>query len=168
MDELTRRVRADIDTHGWHVGLVPPDEQSPSWAFTIGLLEGFDHPELCVFGLELETAHRLLNAAGLRIRRGERWPADGPVRGLIEEHACVLRGVHPRWVPVFFGNAAWHYQRDDVPFLQLFWPDPTGRHPWDAGFDARWLALQPRLDEAHEERALDAGLRGALQSEGAL
>jgi Domain of unknown function (DUF4262) len=39
----------------------------------LGLHENFGHPEMIIFGLDFDTMHQLINAAGERIRQGERF-----------------------------------------------------------------------------------------------
>lgn len=169
MDEVRRRVQADIDRYGWHVGKIPGDDRAPSWAFTIGLFASFQQPELVVFGLDLETAHRLLNQAGLLVKRNRGGFEDGRLAsGILEDHSVAFRRIAPRWHPVFLGNVAWFYEEDDTPALQCFWPDPTGRHPWDEGFDDSLRPLQPLLFESSVEAALTPDLARALREEGAL
>ncbi len=168
MDEIRQRVRADIDTHGWHVVKVAGDETLPGWAYTIGLLTRFDHPELAVFGLDLDPMHRLLNHAGGLIGTGQRFEVAGSYEGLLEGTACGMRPVARVWVDVFFGNAAWHHQRPDVPVVQCLWPDRAGRLPWEEGFDASLHELQPRLYETALERALTPRWVDTLRAEGAL
>jgi len=51
------QVPADIETYGWHVIEVPEDDEGPGFAFTIGLFRRFEHPELIVFGLPMNTMH---------------------------------------------------------------------------------------------------------------
>ncbi len=168
MDEVRQRVRSDIERFGWHVGKIPGDDRAPPWTFTIGLRESFGHPELIVFGLDLETGHRLLNQIGLAIKQGTRFEDGVRSAGILENHDVGFRSVEPRWQPVFAGNVAWYYEDTDVPILQCFWPDPTGRLPWDAGFDDDLSPLQPRLYEAEAERALSRDFEALLREEGAL
>ena len=71
-DEIDLRVRADIERHGWHVVIVPPEGDSPGWAHTIGLFARYQHSELLVFGSpetfpEYSASLRRL-AAGLPVR----------------------------------------------------------------------------------------------------
>ena len=70
IDEI---VRKDVDRYGWHVAKIAGDDDVPPWAHTIGLCERFDHPELVVFGLDLDAMHELLNALGERIKAGQRF-----------------------------------------------------------------------------------------------
>jgi len=168
MDEVERRVREDIRRFGWHVVKVMGDEHGPGWAYTIGLLERFEHPELAVFGLDLDTMHELLNHAAALVGTGRRFEAGRDYGGVLEGLPCAIRTVDPRWTDVFFGNAAWHYERPDPPLLQCFWPDAAGRFPWQEGFDAGLGALQPRLFEPEVGSALSEAFAGVLRREGAL
>jgi len=171
LDETDLRVRADIERYGWHVALVPADDATPGavgWAFTIGLEQRLRHPELVVFGLEHELAHGLLNRAADAVRRGWRFEPGQRYDGLLEGYACAAREIDPRWYPVFLGNAQWHYQGDGFRALQLFWPDPAKRYPWEEGFADAWRSDQPLLFLADAGDALPAALRESLAREGAL
>jgi hypothetical protein len=166
--DVELRVRGDIARHGWHVALVPPEAGTPGWALTIGLLERFDHPELVVFGPDLSVLGPLLNHLGGRVRDGERL-GDGELRHqVLATHPVVFRAVAPKWIDVFLGNAAWHYRRRDFPALQVFWPDPAGRFPWDPAADPIWLQEQPLLFVEATHRALSERLVDVLRREGAL
>jgi hypothetical protein len=167
-DEIDLRVRADIERHGWHVVIVPPEKDSPGWAHTIGLCERYQHPELLVFGSEPRQLGVLLNALGERVRGGKRFAAGDDADGILAELPFAFRAVAPRWTAVFLGNAAWHYQRDDFAVLQGFWPDRDGRFPWDPGCEAEVAAEQPRLEHAELHLALSERLLAALRREGAL
>lgn len=171
LDETDRRVRSDIARYGWHVALVSADEATPDgvgWAFTIGLEETLRHPELVVFGLEPGLAHGLLNRAADAVRRGWRFEPGQRYDGLLEGYACAAREIDRRWHSVFLGNAQWHYQGDDFRALQLFWPDPAKRYPWEEGFAEAWRSDQPLLYLGAESDALPAALRESLEREGAL
>ncbi|HVP29538.1 MAG TPA: DUF4262 domain-containing protein [Myxococcota bacterium] len=171
LDETDLRVRADIERYGWHVAVVPPDEATPGavgWAFTIGLEQSLRHPELVVFGLEPGLAQGLLNRAADAVRRGWRFEIGQRYEGLLEGYPCAVREVDVRWHSVFLGNAQWHYRGDGFAALQLFWPDPAKRFPWEEGFSEAWRADQPLLFLSTDEQALPSGLRASLEREGAL
>jgi hypothetical protein len=167
-DEVEARVRYDIQQHGWHVVLVPPEGASPGWAHTIGLHERFAHPELLVFGSEPRQLAALLNALGERVRSGVRFAAGTRDDGVLQGLGFAFRSVAKRWLAVFLGNAAWHYRSEDFGVLQGFWPDPAGRFPWDAGCARDVASEQPLLEHAELHRALPGALLEALRREGAL
>lgn len=166
--EVDARVRHDIDAYGWHVVLVPPEDPAPGWGHTIGLFERFDHPELIVFGIDLEVLGPLLNHLGEAVSRGRRLEDGALEEGLIENRPLAFHAVAPKWKSAFLGNAAWHYRQDDVPVLQCFWPDPGGRFPWEEGCDPTWRNDQPLLHEADTQQALPEALIASLRREGAL
>jgi hypothetical protein len=167
-DDVEARVQHDIQHHGWHVVLIPPDGDAPGWAHTIGLWERFAHPELLVFGSEPRQLAALLNALGERVRGGQRFAAGAREDGVLQGLGFAFRAVAKRWIPVFLGNAAWHYRSEAFGVLQGFWPDPEDRFPWDAGCACDVAAEQPRLEHAELHRALPEPLLAALRREGAL
>jgi len=167
-DEGDQRVRADIERHGWHVVLVPPEADSPGWAHSIGLWERCRQPELLVFGSEPRQLGALVNALGERVRGGRRFEAGATESGVLTGLPFAFRAVAPRWTQVFLGNAAWHYRSASFAALQGFWPDRGGRFPWDADCAPEVAAEQPQLEYAELHRALPDRLLAALRREGAL
>lgn len=167
-DEVDQRVQADIERHGWHVVLVPPEADSPGWAHSIGLWERCRHPELLVFGSEPRQLGALVNALGERVRGGRRFEAGATESGVLAGLPFAFRAVAPRWTQVFLGNAAWHYRSASFAALQGFWPDRGGRFPWNADCAPEVAAEQPQLEHAELHRALPDRLLAALRREGAL
>ena len=168
MDDVERRVRSDVDTFGWHVAKIAGDESAPPWAFTIGLEEQFGHPEIAIFGMELDLLHRVLNHIGEQVKRGRRFEDGERAEGVLANHAPCFRLVLPRWHSPFLGNAGWFYGEKGFSALQCFWPDANGNLPWEPGFDPAWAGRQPLLFEEDEETALGRALAGVLRAEGAL
>jgi hypothetical protein len=166
-DEVDERVLADIARHGWHVVILPPEEDSPGWAHSIGLWERFSHPELIVFGSEPRRLGALVNALGERVRGGLRFE-PGARDDVLEGLPFAFRALAPRWTNVFLGNAAWHYRTEHFPALQGFWPDRGGRFPWDADCTPEVAAEQPLLERHELHLALPERLLAALRREGAL
>lgn len=167
-DAMLAKIRADIARVGWHVVLVPPDAQTAGWAHSIGLVERFGHPELVVFGADLERIGPLLNAVAARVAAGRRLEAGTQLSGVLRDLPLAVREVAPRWIQSFLGNAAWYAGRPDLPALQIFWPDPAGRFPWDPDCDPTWREDQPQLAHARVHEALSERWIEALRREEAL
>ena len=167
-DEVDQRVALDIERHGWHVVLVPPEADSPGWAHSIGLWQRYEHPELLVFGSEPRQLGALVNALGERVRGGRRFAEGAEEAGVLQGLPFAFRAVAKRWTNVFLGNAAWHYQSERFPALQGFWPDRNGRFPWDADCTPEVAAEQPQLAYAELHLALPERLLATLRREGAL
>jgi hypothetical protein len=139
------QMRSDIATYGWHVIQVAEDDEGPGFAYTIGLFERFAHPELIVFGLPLETMHRMLNGAGAAVRGDRVYRAGRDYDEILEGYQCTFRPVPRSRYKEYLGTACGHYGRDDFPALQLIWPDREQRYPWAAPDDA-WIRMaQPVL-----------------------
>jgi hypothetical protein len=167
-DEVAERVRRDIDETGWHLVMIPPEHGTPGWAHTLGLWERYQHPELLVFGPDLERIGPLANHIGALVRAGRRFEADADEPGILQDHPVAFRRIAPKWIPVFLGNAAWHYESEEVPALQVFWPDPGGCFPWQPASDPAWRDDQPQLYETDTLAALSETLIDVLRREGAL
>jgi hypothetical protein len=166
--DIDARVRSDIARFGWHLVMIPPTPEAAGWVHTIGLDERLAHPELIVFGNDFSVLCPLLNALGERIRAGARFDPDSELRGVIEGLPIAFRSVAPKWIEPFLGNAAWHYRREEIRALQVFWPDPSGSFPWQPACDASWRAEQPLLYERETHRALSERMLAALRADGAL
>lgn len=82
-----------IRVHGWV--LVQVTGGSTAWCYTIGLLENFDHPELVLFDVDVQTQHRAMKPlVDLVTRHGELPAARLAALGLRcgEVHADHLGG----------------------------------------------------------------------------
>ena len=121
-EEMAERIRRDY----WTVLGV---EGLPPFAYTIGLWsQGF--PELVVFGLELDEAARVLNAAGAAVRR------HGPLTETTEYQFGCYR-VQPFVLPnpgqvLLKANAFYGFDPpESVPAMQLVYADAHGTFPWE-------------------------------------
>lgn len=121
------KVREIIDRVGWMVQGVF-GEGEPPFAYTVGLTEK-QMPELYIFGLPPEVAARTLNdAAQQMLDRGEPFVDDEVVEKvltipLVARAASSLEDV----------GVARRFYGHDIDLVQLVWPDPEGRYPWDDG-----------------------------------
>lgn len=72
----------------------------------------------------------------------------------MHEYAGILRSpyriacreVHRDHYETYLGDASWLYEGDAFPVIQSFWPDKSGKMPWDDGCDPKVAMVQPRLD----------------------
>jgi hypothetical protein len=69
-DELLFSLHAAIEERGWIVQPVAGGEGNPPWAYSIGLSNRFDHPEMVMVGGELRASCLLLLAIGDQIAEG--------------------------------------------------------------------------------------------------
>lgn len=136
-----------IDDPGWGVIVVPPDDDGPGFAFSVGLFYTHQHPELIVTGLPDEVATEIINVAGDLIAEGQRFDDGTSTDQLIDGFACQLKAVADARRDEFLGYLTWFYQQLDhpVPALQVLWPDAEGVLPDQPGYDEAFRELQPEL-----------------------
>jgi hypothetical protein len=167
-----RWVAATVGEHGWAITGRHGDEAAPPWAYSVGMWVSHQVPELVLCGLPVENAAAIINAVGARIADGARiGPGDMLDEACLSEmlapfhrtesreaQGCVppegnrpaalaLRPVEPSWRTTdgLLGISNAFYGMVRPPYLQVVWPDRSGKFPWDQGFQPRLARLQPLL-----------------------
>ena len=135
----------DVVKYGWHVTGVFDTEDAPAWAYSIGLFHSFEHPEILIFGEEVELMMSMINIIGEQIRSGKRFEVDKKYAGFIEDYDCTFKVVRRVWYREYplFANS--YYGGHAYPLLQCFWPDFDGRFPWEENFSEELVFAQPLL-----------------------
>src|SRR5262249_7010696 len=113
MDASDRKLVSDVRTYGWHVVLVPEDEEGPGFGFSIGFYHTLKHPEVLMFGLELPVTHRIINNIGADIRSGTVFESGKEYPDILEGYRCAFRTVPTRWYREYLGSARWFYKGDN-------------------------------------------------------
>jgi hypothetical protein len=140
-----RKLLSDVEEFGWHVALIPEDDEGPAFAFTVGLYRTFGHPEVIVFGLGIQAMHGIVNVIGEEVRQGRRFSQGEAASGIIEGFDVRFRVVSAEHYAEYLGTASWYYKGTDYPSLQCVWPDRLGNFPWDSDFPESLRARQPLL-----------------------
>jgi len=154
---------SDVAKYGWHVLKIFAKEDTPGWAFSIGLYKNFNHPEIVVFGLNHDVMHSIINSIGEEVRVGKRFEIDGLYSDLIEAYSCTFKQVKQVWYNPFLGYANWFYQGLDYPVLQCIWPDKNSRYPWDSDFNPNWVWAQPLLFNEESKSARTTELLKSIE-----
>jgi hypothetical protein len=144
-DEIARVVRK----HGWFAANVSDNE--PPFLYSIGLMQTADHPEFIVFGLEPDNAHALISGLIWDIKVGGRFDQPGIYTIVLgEEYRIGIRRVHPTQHPLYLGFAMGYCRHlgriGELEAVQAFWPDSSGKFPFEVGCDPGVSHYQPRLD----------------------
>lgn len=142
----------DIDSFGWQV--VKVCGEFPEWAYSVGLFQAFQHPEIVIFGLPPDLMHSLINDIGAGIRKRGSITLGQRCDAYLEGVDVEFRPVDSRWAPPLLGQACWYYGNDDFPAIQCCWPDMENNLPWDSGYnqqlnDRQPLLFQPTAKAAH-------------------
>ncbi len=147
------KVLADVAEFGWHLVKILERSDSPGWAFSIGLYQTFNHPEVVVFGLNGDLMHSVISSIGEDLRTGKKFEIDGHYNDLIEAYSCTFKPVSQIWYYPFLGYANWFYGNMEYPVIQCIWPDKNSRFPWDSQFNPNWTCAQPLLFNQDPETA---------------
>jgi hypothetical protein len=145
LDQEDARIASVIRRHGWAIEYIgggccsfpgcdggEPDEAP--FSYTVGLF-GLAHPELLIFGVDMETAAHVLNILGSRVRADDSLMPGQLLTVEAWDHRVIPEEVPNPGEIVFSANR--FYQRPSefsVPVLQLSYDDETGRFPWEPGF----------------------------------
>lgn len=131
LDEARFSLHHSIETHGWAIQYVESERISRTWAYTVGLTAGFDHPELAIVGVTPQQAAGTLNSLGEVVRSGDRLQAGQALHDERDEH-WLVRAVHP----VHFSRGVFATWEDYYESLGRSMPEravleivPPGRRP---------------------------------------
>jgi hypothetical protein len=130
------KIRDNIRRHGWHAQGIYATETTPSFLYTIGLRDSFNHPELLMIGPPVETCHSLVSAVVERIRGGGSYGDGDRIGGVAGGYEVALRSVPITAYDELFGIAAEFYGDTEFIVLQVVFPDASGRFPWEDGCDS--------------------------------
>jgi hypothetical protein len=149
LDKSEQKLVDDIARVGWHLMGVDRDANGPSFVYSIGLQVTFGHPEVIMFGLDVELMADVINTIGREIRTGRTFTEPVLYTGLIERYACKTAPVSPRFHQDYFGFALWHRhhigKHGTLEAIQCFWPDKAGLFPDEPDCHPAILQLQSRL-----------------------
>jgi Domain of unknown function (DUF4262) len=138
---------------GWGVISIPPNDETPSFAYTVGLTATFRHPELMLVGFDPSGMRSLLNMAAGRVKLGVRhgdWTTDDKIIGgeIVWFRSVAARDAK-KWALL-----ADHRYGKDLDLLQMFLPDERGLFPWDSGVKAAHAKIQGVLMAGMAQRVL--------------
>src|SRR5262245_13419052 len=89
-DAREQKLLGDIAPHGWQcVNVLEVGEEGP-YSFTVGLFHTHRHPELVIFGLKADVAHKILSLAVEGLACGERLDLNMPTDELLVGYSCCF------------------------------------------------------------------------------
>jgi hypothetical protein len=139
-----------IEEFGCQILHITADNICPSYSYSTGVFDNCGKPEIIAVGLKSGTAQHAINQA-VRLMRGGIDLMKGRHSDIIGNVEVEFRSVHPRWLHHIMLRTDWFYDGEDVPVLQLVYPDLENRFEGEDDFDD--FFSQPNLslpeDEAH-------------------
>lgn len=147
MTYVNDKLLDDIRRVGWHILGIERNSTTPNVAHTVGLQQSFQHPEIVIVGLKLQSMMQILSDLGERVVQGTKLTASIELDDVLEGYAVrfedVLPVAHERFLPAaheFYGAAGF-------AALQCVWPDKSGLFPDHRDFDADCATVEPRLGD---------------------
>ncbi len=145
--EDDHQLSTDIEKFGWTVMLLEATDYLPSFAYTVGLWQNYQHPEIIAFSLTIETLHLILNDAGAMIKSGQIIEIGKSYNDFFENDSDTqFLKVDSRNIADYFGYAIDYYSPKDFPAIQLVWTDRNNKFPWDNNYEPEFEFRQPLLD----------------------
>lgn len=156
------QTKSDIEKFGLSVAMVGATEYLPSFAYSIGLWQKFNHPELICFGLRIQTLHSIINDVADLVKKGEIIQTGKIYNNIFENSRAEFIRVDKRSLGDYFGTAISFYDMDDFPALQLVWTDRNDTFPWETDFEADLVYKQPLLDRNADFKFSEANNLGVF------
>lgn len=142
-----------IEEYGCQLMHVAADDVCPAFSYTAGVYDDSGKPELITVGLPSKTAHSALNEAVSLMREGVDLTV-GRHRDIVGDVEVFFRKADPKWLHQVMLRADWFYDSEDVPVLQLIYPDLQNRfQDEDDSFNEYFR--QPLLSGEIEEGSLE-------------
>jgi len=138
-------ITTQIGEHGWAVSGAESDDQGPPWAYSVGMWLTCQTAELVICGIPMQNAAGIINAIGSRIADGDEIGPHDELRDICPA-PLAIRPVDLSWrMTGLFTMSDEFYGFVRPPYLQVVWADRNGRFPWEPGFQAGFLGMQPLL-----------------------
>lgn len=143
--QLNPMLRSLMEEHKWVVTGVPGLS-----TYSIGFIEQFDHPEICMAGLRETIMYAFIRMVYERLAKGERFEPGKNYDNFSTGYPCQFIKVHPANFENWFAQAK-GYNGPDTEMLQMVWTDTQGKFPWEEGFEERFRDKQVLLnvDQRH-------------------
>jgi hypothetical protein len=81
-----QQLLGDVADYGWHVLKVLDQPDVPGWAYSVGLYQNFAHPEVIVFGQDIDLMHSMIHAIGDSVRSGKTFEVERQYPDLIDAY----------------------------------------------------------------------------------
>ena len=141
-----KKFTEDIKKYGWTVVMIKETEYLPAFAYTIGIWETFNKPEIIAFGLSTKNLHILVNQAGDLIKEGIEIKIGENYSDFFENSNAQFIEVNPENISDYFGYGIEYYGSKYFPAYQFVWTDNKNKFPWENEFDEELIYKQPLLD----------------------
>jgi hypothetical protein len=140
------QTKEHIKKYGLSVIKIESTEYLPSFAYSVGLTETFNHPEIICFGLSTELMHQLINDVAEIIREEGKLDLNKEYSNVFENSRAKFLQIDKKNIEDYFGVAIKYFGTTKINGLQLIWTDRNNKFPWENGFEEEFRFKQPLLD----------------------
>ena len=149
-----KMVLDNIANYGWHFMHVTAEDGSLGWAYTIGLSQTFNHPEIIMFGQSRDVLYKVICDIVNNVRNGTIFqPNDEDYTSFLEDFQCRFITVNKKWYSSFIGFAVWYYQITNFSVLQFTWRKTDMDWPVTSISETDWFGIQPLLSKENSDLA---------------
>lgn len=117
------QTREHIRKYGLSVIRLNASSYLPSFAYSVGLSETYQHPEIICFGLKPDLLHEIINDVAEIIRKEGKIKAKEEYTNIFRDSRAIFLEVDPRNMKDYFGLALSYYKEVPINGLQLVWTD---------------------------------------------
>lgn len=141
MDKIFERIKRDIGRDGWSTIGVFPTVEDPgvTFSYSVGFQE-HGQPEVIVLGLPPDLAHSMIHSIYDHVANGEELYDGMHLDDVIHDFDVILRALPSDGAPLNVARS--YYKVNELPALQVLWPDEQGRYPGEEGCDERIVQEQ--------------------------
>jgi hypothetical protein len=132
-------------------GVVYAFAESPNFAYSAGIEESWNHPELIAFGLDYERLTGVITDAVALIREGASLAPEGASRRTLDGLEVMFIEVPFDTASRYLSETAAYYGQREFRVLQIVWPDERGCFPTDVHCSDQVKRLQPVLSQITKE-----------------
>ncbi|MGL1886199.1 MAG: DUF4262 domain-containing protein [Reichenbachiella sp.] len=137
---------SDIEKYGLTVIILEATEYLPSFAYSIGLWQNYQHPEIIMFGLNTNSLHQIINDVADLVKEGQQIETGKNYPEILVSGRTEFLNVDNRNLSNYFGTAIDFYNSKNFNALQVIWPDRNNKLPWENEFEDEFRYKQPLLD----------------------
>lgn len=143
---MSLKTKELIAKHGLAVMGIFASPEGPSFTYTIGLTETYDHPEIIVFGIDTRIASIVLNHIAEEIKGGRKF-TEGDVTDDFANYPVAFKSITTGQAAGYVHQSTFHYEGapKQPTYLQLVLTDVAGKFPWDQGYAESMKRSQTEL-----------------------
>lgn len=140
------QTKEHIEKYGLSVVMIESTDYLPSFVYSVGLTETYNHPEIICFGLRTQTLHELINDVAEIIKKEGEINPNKEYDNIFQNNRARFLQIDKTNIEDYFGVAIKYFDTKEIEGLQLIWTDRNDKFPWEDGFEEEFKFKQPLLD----------------------